>query len=150
MSGFDSRPGGVYRSISLGAMPAVAEKAPELLRDAGSRTGFGAHFWNLPINAAFHRRADGSVSFHPWPWPLRKKSAHFGADIRGTHDFLDYRYRVGSRRQYVGDGRLGDSADRNDREWHSRAYRPQALQPLRIFGVLEPAAIDRAEADIIG
>src|SRR5437899_10588515 len=71
MSGFDSRPGGAYRSISLGAMPAVAEKAPELLRDAGSRTGFGAHFWNLPINAAFRRRADGSVSFHPWPWPLR-------------------------------------------------------------------------------
>ena len=72
MPTFDTRPGGVYRSTGEEAMPAIAHEPPESICEAeSSAVSVPARFLDLPINAAFCRREDGSVTFHPWPWPLR-------------------------------------------------------------------------------
>ena len=60
MSRFDTRPGGVYRSVSVEAMPAVADETPELLKP--DRAGTLSDSLNSIANEASHLTLWGLLS----------------------------------------------------------------------------------------
>lgn len=146
MSRFDSRAGGVDRSASVEAMPAVAEKAPEPLRDAGSRAVLVcAHFLDLPINAAFRRRADGSVSVHPWPWPLRVGAVLPNAEVESRLRRLMKRWLYAALPAFVLFGTIGPRAIVALGSAYAAAYYLWVLFALRgLPRTFEPAAIAAA------
>lgn len=146
MPKFDSRPGRVYRSASVEAMPAVAEKAPEPLRDAGSRAVSAcAHLLDLPINAAFRRRADGSVSVHPWPWPLRVGAVLPNAEVESRQRRLMKRWLYAGLPAFVLFGTIGPRAIVALGSAYAAAYYLRVLFALRgLPRTFEPVAIAAA------
>lgn len=79
--------------------------------EAGSRPSASRRrLLELPIDAAFRRNADGSVSVYPWPWPLRVGSVLPDAEAEAKLHRIMKRWLYLALPAFVAFGIIGPSA----------------------------------------
>jgi|SRR5579863_2689223 len=80
--------------------------------EAGSRpsAATGRRLLELPIDTAFRRNADGSVSVYPWPWPLRVGSVLPNADTEAKLRRIMKRWLYGALPAFIAFGLIGPHA----------------------------------------